>query len=145
MTFHIVGLDLSLAKTGWAIIRPEDTDEPIRVGVIESASIPNDAADKYPLTLQRLRRIASRIVAVTLRPALTVLKFSAPAAELSMTSDDAPVAATELTLSVRYALSVVLPPDVDAPSTETAPVEAVAKMSPPASAVPVVEVSDTSR
>jgi Holliday junction resolvasome RuvABC endonuclease subunit len=59
--FHIVGLDLSLTKTGWAIIRPGDA-EPIRVGLIESASIPNDAPDKYPLTLARVRRLASKIV-----------------------------------------------------------------------------------
>ena len=63
MTYHIVGLDLSLTSTGWAIIRPEDEPgERIRTGLITSASIPNDAPDKYPLTLTRVRRLASKIV-----------------------------------------------------------------------------------
>ena len=56
MTVHVVGLDLSLAKTGWSIIRP---GEPIRHGVLPSSAV---RGDYYVETLDRLRRICARII-----------------------------------------------------------------------------------
>lgn len=59
MTPHIVGLDLSLSSTGWAVIRP---GEKPRTGIITSPSVSNGSEDFYPLTLDRLRKLAARII-----------------------------------------------------------------------------------
>lgn len=71
MTFHIVGLDLSLAATGVAVIRPP---EPEFVGVLALGSgITVDTVTskpvtdaKYPQTLARLRKLAGEIIRAAL-------------------------------------------------------------------------------
>lgn len=56
-TPHIVGLDMSLALTGWASIRPGDE---VRHGTIPSAPPRSAKEDYYPETLDRIRRIVAR-------------------------------------------------------------------------------------
>lgn len=63
---HIVGLDVSLARTGWATARVEQGAAPaLAHGVIPTPPVGGTAADYYPLTLARVRRIVGRIVAAT--------------------------------------------------------------------------------
>lgn len=59
MQYHIVGLDLSLSATGVARIRP-GADRPITLSLVTSSPVPNA---KYPHTLDRIRGLASRIIA----------------------------------------------------------------------------------
>ena len=58
MTFHIVGLDLSLSATGVAVIRPHETPA-VRVHLVTS-SPKRDSA--YPDHLDRLRALCRRII-----------------------------------------------------------------------------------
>lgn len=59
-TMHCVGLDLSLAATGWATIRPGETG--LRHGLVPSSPPGGATEDYYPLTLTRLRKIAARVL-----------------------------------------------------------------------------------
>lgn len=68
VTFHIVGLDLSLTATGIARIRPEEVllRDGIHVRTVTSKPVP-DA--KYPNTLARIRKLAGDIVRAALEDA----------------------------------------------------------------------------
>lgn len=62
-TLHLVGLDMSLARTGYAVARVAAGVEPdIAHGVIPTSPIGGTPADYYPLTLQRVRRIVKRVL-----------------------------------------------------------------------------------
>lgn len=65
---HIVGLDISLARTGYATLRVDHGVAPdVAHGVIPSNPIGGTPADYYPLTLARIRRVAGRIVSAVRR------------------------------------------------------------------------------
>lgn len=64
-TLHLVGLDISLARTGYAVARVGDAAADIQHGVLPTSPIGGGPADYYPLTLARIRRLAGRIVAAS--------------------------------------------------------------------------------
>lgn len=62
-TLHLVGLDTSLARTGWSTARVgHDVRPEIRHGIIPTPSVKLSGADYYPETLARIRRIGGRVL-----------------------------------------------------------------------------------